>query len=246
GRAREYRDRPRRSPRERARRHRRAEGFQSMGVYGISAEFELRSGAPRGREVGAHNYGTENTKGSPASGLPFVFRPGKGRTSLQLVAVDDGTQRARSEAGRFLRALLCGALQHQRAETRHRGSAGAVSLLAHRQLTGGEVLEPEQSQFKAVLYADFLEEAREVNLHGAFGDHQRRGDFLVLETLREQAHELAFALREGHPAGAEEAIGESLLEPEFACLDLLEALHLEFGRQGFAQNAANAQAHGLE
>ena len=118
---------------------------------------------------------------------------------------------------------------------------GALTLLAHRDLPGGEVLQAEQRQLEAVLHTDLLEQARKVNLYGAFGNHQGGGDLLVLQALRQQADQLAFALRKSHPARAQEAVGQRLFEPQLARLDLLQALHLQVGRQGLAQDAAHAQ-----
>src|SRR5580658_7847292 len=103
---------------------------------------------------------------------------------------------------------LRGALEHQRAQSRH--GARALALLAGWKLSGGEVLEAEERQLKAVLDTHLLEQPRKVHLHGAFGDHQGSGDLLVLEPLRQQADQLALALRESHAASAQEAVGEGL------------------------------------
>ena len=115
-----------------------------------------------------------------------------------------------------------------------------------RELPGGQVLQAEQGQLETVLHPDLLEQAREVHLHRALRDHQRGGDLLVLEPLRQQADQLAFALRQRHPARAQEAVREGLLEPQFAGLHLLQAFHLQIRGQRFAQDPAHAQAHGLK
>jgi len=91
-----------------------------------------------------------------------------------------------------------------------------------------------------------LEKTGEVDLDGALGDHEGSGNLFILKALRKQAHELSFALGESHPAGAEEAVGEGLLEPELTGLDLLQTFDLQISGQRFAQNAPDAQTHGLE
>src|SRR5581483_4986961 len=135
-----------------------------------------------------------------------------------------GTQRGSGKAGRLLGALQR-AFQNQGAESGHTG-AGALSFFADRELASGEVLQSEERQFEAILHAYLLEQPGQINLNGAFGNHQGGGDFLVLEALGEQADELSFALRQGDTAGAEEAVGEGLFEPEFAGLNLLQTFDL--------------------
>src|ERR1039457_5780788 len=154
----------------------------------------------------------------------------------------------RSEALRFLlhARRFERAIEHQRLQTGHGAGAQPVTLVAYGQLSGGEILQAEQGQFETVFHANLLEQAREVYLYRALGDHQRGGDFLVLQTLRKKADQLAFALRQRHAAGAQEAVGERFLEPQLAGLDLLQAFHLQFRGQGLAQNAAHPQSHRLE
>src|SRR6185436_3945455 len=119
--------------------------------------------------------------------------------------IDHRTQRRAEALWLLLNALrFVGPVEHQRTESGHRGSA-AMAFLADRELSGSEVLETEERQFEAILHADFLEEAREVDLHRALGNHEGGGDLLVLQALGEQADQLAFALGKSDASGAEEA-----------------------------------------
>ena len=74
----------------------------------------------------------------------------------------------------------------------------------------GQVLQAEQRQLEAIFHSDFLEQARQVNLYSAFGDHEGRGDLLVLQSLRQEAHQLSLSLRQSHAACTEEAVGQCL------------------------------------
>ncbi len=49
-------------------------------------------------------------------------------------------------------------------------------------------------EFQAVRDAEFIEDIVQMILHGLLADEHPLGDFLVLETLRHQNHDLAFAV----------------------------------------------------
>ena len=142
-------------------------------------------------------------------------------------------------------ALFGRTLEHQRAQARDR-SAGPLPLFIHRELAGAEVLEAEERKLETVLHPDFLKQPGQVNFYGPFGDHQRRGDLLILEALREEADELAFALGQRHAARAQKTVGERFFKPEFAGLHFLQAFHLKIGGERLAQNASDSQPHCLE
>jgi hypothetical protein len=83
-------------------------------------------------------------------------------------------------------------------------------LLQRLAVSGGEVLEAEQRQFETILYAHFLEQTGQINLHGAFGDLQAGSDLLVFQALAQQCDELSFASGQDHAPGDQEAVGEGL------------------------------------
>jgi len=97
-------------------------------------------------------------------------------------------------------------------------------------MSGGEVLEAEQHQFQSILYAHLLEQMRQINLHGAFGNLQGVSDLLVLHSLGQQRNELALALAQHHSLGGLAALGKRLFEPQFALVDPLQAVGLHVGR----------------
>src|ERR1017187_551069 len=209
-----------------------------IGAATVRERLPRRNRAPRPETIPLAITGSspiEKGQPLPAALLPPTFLR---NTS---VPVHYRSQR-RSEALRFLlhARRFQRAIKHQRSQTGHGAGAQPLTLVAYRPLSGGEILQAEQRQFETVFHANFLEKAREVYLYRALGDHQRGGDFLVLQTLREKAYQLAFALRQRHPARAQEAVGQRFLEPQLAGLDLLQAFHLQFRGQGLAQNATHA------
>src|SRR6266849_2025259 len=112
-----------------------------------------------------------------------------------------------------------------------------------------------ECQFEAVGNAELVENVVQVIFYGLLADKKLFADFLVAETLRDELHDFFFAvaeqglfapragfgrLREGlHDLG-----GHAIVEPDFAGVDAVDALHQQVRGGLLEDHAARADAHG--
>ena len=94
-----------------------------------------------------------------------------------------------------------------------------------------QIAQSVQREFEPVLHAQLLEQARHINLHRALRNAELVSDLLILETLREQRHQLAFAPRQRIAVRGHDAVRERLFEPEFTFVHAHQAADQSIHRQ---------------
>jgi hypothetical protein len=125
----------------------------------------------------------------------------------------------------------------------------------HLRLVDQPVVDGIQRQLEAVGHAELVEDVVQMVFDGLFGDEKLFADFLVAEALRDELHNFLlavaeqrlFAARTGF-AGLRESLHDlgshAVIEPDFAGMHAMNALHKKIGGGLLQHHAARAEAHG--
>jgi len=114
-----------------------------------------------------------------------------------------------------------------------------------------------EGEFEAVGNAELVEDVVEMVFDGLFGDEKLFANFFVAETLGDQLDDFLFAVAEKRLFAARTSVGRfreslhdfgghAIVEPDFACMDAMNAFDEKIGGGLLQDDAAGAEAHGAD
>jgi hypothetical protein len=114
-----------------------------------------------------------------------------------------------------------------------------------------------QREFEAVGDAEFVEDVVQMVFDGLLGDEKFLADFLVAEALGDELDDFLFAVAEQRLFAARAGFaglrkrlhdfgGHAIVEPDFAGVHAMDALHEKIGGGLLQDDAASAEAHGAD
>src|SRR5216684_3386302 len=112
-----------------------------------------------------------------------------------------------------------------------------------------------EREFEAVGNTELVENVVQVIFYGLLADKKLFADFLVAETLRDELHDFFFAVAEQRLFAARAGLGRfreglhdlgghAIVEPDFAGVHAVDALHQQVRGRLLEDHAARAEAHG--